>query len=247
LRPEEDLVTVGLSASPQLALLHRAILLAPEDDLPRRMLADCLEEEGGEAELARAAFIRVQVELHRRRDEYDSYDLMERGPSYNALRRRERELFTWGNIERWFTHGPWLRTFTDGGEYERCEVGHKMLTRRGFVESITLPLAAFQGHAAALFAAQPITAVRLGDREPRENGLREKPWFWVTTADFGDEPNHLPRDLRPLPGCAWMDLGPAPQWDTQGHYYSSADAAHAALSAACVRRGRLLAGLPPLP
>jgi uncharacterized protein (TIGR02996 family) len=244
-------VTLRLSASPQLALLHRAILLDPEDDILRRAYADFLEETGGGADLARAAFIRCQVELHGRRDEYDSYDLMERGPSYNALRRRERELFTWGNIERWFTHGPWLRTFTDGGEYERCEVGHKMLTRRGFVESITLPLAAFQGHAAALFAAQPITAVRLSDREPIHDGATYG-FCWINHAvalsgssELARIPRELFEGLPPPEGEAeevWRGECYMVAWK-----YSSAHAAHAALSAACVRHARNLCGLPPLP
>src|SRR5205823_1552379 len=45
--------------------LLRAVVGHPEDDLPRLALADWLEEHGGPAECARAAFIRVQCELAR--------------------------------------------------------------------------------------------------------------------------------------------------------------------------------------
>jgi uncharacterized protein (TIGR02996 family) len=47
-----------------LALLDAA-RDAPEDDTPRLALADWLEENGGEADAARAAFVRLQVELAR--------------------------------------------------------------------------------------------------------------------------------------------------------------------------------------
>jgi uncharacterized protein (TIGR02996 family) len=46
--------------------LLRAVLAEPDDDAPRLVLADWLEEYGDDADRARAAFIRVQCELARR-------------------------------------------------------------------------------------------------------------------------------------------------------------------------------------
>src|SRR5438045_4052183 len=41
--------------------LSKAILEEPDDDLPRLAYADWFEERGGEADAARAEFIRVQI------------------------------------------------------------------------------------------------------------------------------------------------------------------------------------------
>jgi uncharacterized protein (TIGR02996 family) len=44
------------------AALIAAIREAPDDDAPRLMAADWFEEQGGEANTARAEFIRVQIQ-----------------------------------------------------------------------------------------------------------------------------------------------------------------------------------------
>ncbi len=67
---------------PVLALL-RAAKEAPEDDTPRLVLADWLQEHGGPPDLARAEFVRVQCALAR----------LPKGDSRRAaLQRREQEL-----------------------------------------------------------------------------------------------------------------------------------------------------------
>lgn len=45
--------------------LLRAVVANPDDDTPRLIYADCLDELGGDANAARARFIRLQVELSR--------------------------------------------------------------------------------------------------------------------------------------------------------------------------------------
>src|SRR5262249_51702237 len=47
------------------AALVAAILAAPDDDAPRLVCADWFEEQGDEASVARAEFIRVQIERAR--------------------------------------------------------------------------------------------------------------------------------------------------------------------------------------
>jgi uncharacterized protein (TIGR02996 family) len=47
------------------AALIAAILQAPDDDAPRLICADWFEEQGDEASVARAEFIRIQVERAR--------------------------------------------------------------------------------------------------------------------------------------------------------------------------------------
>jgi uncharacterized protein (TIGR02996 family) len=48
-------------ARPELTALLEACKDAPDEDAPRLVLADWLEEHGGEADRARAAFIRLQL------------------------------------------------------------------------------------------------------------------------------------------------------------------------------------------
>src|SRR5262245_29245585 len=50
---------------PELLSLLRAAKEQAEDDLPRLVLADWLEEHGHPADVARAEFVRAQVELAR--------------------------------------------------------------------------------------------------------------------------------------------------------------------------------------
>lgn len=97
------------------------------------------------------------------------------------------------------------------------------------------------GIAAALFASQPVREVRPSDREPREvpsSGL----WFWARGGGSGrlTGPEELPPDLfDKLTG--WV-----PRLEPEDHesvrWYSTRDAALAALSAALVAFGRSAAG-----
>src|SRR6478672_7525843 len=90
----------------------QSIQEAPEDDAPRLIYADWLEEQGGAAQTARAEFIRVQCELAR---------LPEDSDRRAALEKREGAL--------WKKHGKeWrapLRPFSP-----------KILFRRGFPDEV---------------------------------------------------------------------------------------------------------------
>src|SRR5436309_3487752 len=66
--------------------------LNPADDAPRLVLADWLEENGDEADRARAEFIRIQCELAR-----------SRVAGRSDLEWRERSLW-WQHVETWL--GP---------------------------------------------------------------------------------------------------------------------------------------------
>src|SRR5437879_5206671 len=90
------------------------ILEHPDDDAPRLIFADFLEERGEPAGLAQAEFIRLQIELEQPQEE---------GPRLWAMRRREAELLaahraTWTGALR---EQVWAEEF-----------------RRGFVEGVTL-------------------------------------------------------------------------------------------------------------
>jgi uncharacterized protein (TIGR02996 family) len=131
--------------------LHE-ILTDPEDDAPRLVYADWLDDQGGGEQAERAEFIRLQCELARA-------PLDEPG-------RPEREVRLANLLEE---HEPaWL-----GPLAGRVSGWH---FRRGFIEAVELEAADLLAHGAALFAAAPIRHVRLtdlpwtrfGSRQPRD-------------------------------------------------------------------------------
>lgn len=113
------------------------ILANPADDVPRLIYADWLEENG---ELARAEFIRVQIELAKPR---------EQGPELWALQQREEELLHKGR-------GAWL------GRIRELVLGTTF--RRGFVHTVTMEPAGFVEYADELFALAPVQGLRLMTR-----------------------------------------------------------------------------------
>jgi uncharacterized protein (TIGR02996 family) len=112
----------------------QAVLDEPDDDAPRLVYADWLEEHG---DAARAEFLRVQCELARLAD----------GDGRRwELEARERWLL-WHHGKRWA--GP-LRRLVKRWQF-----------RRGFVEGVTAGAAEFLGWADELFRLAPIRHVRL--------------------------------------------------------------------------------------
>jgi uncharacterized protein (TIGR02996 family) len=141
------------ATDPTYAALLAGVLAAPEDDVPRLVAADWLEENG---EPERAEFIRCQIEILRLQmqgtpsvyypDEPDAPEKL------NALRRRERELLDAHRMD-WFAipglQRPWSNAKDDvvwatgsGRGYE-LYFGGKV--RRGFIESVTCDLATLFG------------------------------------------------------------------------------------------------------
>ncbi len=131
--------------------LLRTVLENPNDDAPRLVLADYLEERGDES---RAEFIRVQIELAK----YEAYcDVVDRYPiprsdRLDALRRRERALLdeprnfcNW--VPLWLhqgsgvgiRRGPGTSIEFTGGLAQSLEF------RRGFPSHVTLTLDALCG------------------------------------------------------------------------------------------------------
>jgi len=215
-----------------------AIIAEPDDDALRLIFADYLDDHG---QPERAEFIRVQCKLAKLEAQevvpvYES--AVNRAAIFNAvldyqreqLRQRERELLFAANSNGTHTNRcAWFEPFRkfclvtqerDGWEF-----------RRGFVESVTLSAADFYQHAAALFRAAPLTAVRLANLKP-QRATNGSSFNWYS-APVGGIPYWIRQDLfQCLP--LWM-----------GQYamnYSTAEAAHAALSQACVAFGRKAAG-----
>lgn len=221
-----------------LEALHRAVLLTPDDDLPRLVLADALDMTGDPKGAERAAFIRLHVEYAR-----------EHRKTYRArLERKIRDAMK-GVVP--FRAWPWLNEILDGTRFGltvdgwRYAIGGaagRVHVRRGFVERVECRLAYFVEHAADFFARWPVQRVVLLDCDPFDDpqvsdyvelvGPAE-PWRWVADA-AATRPDRN----------AW-ELPPA-MVRTGGGFYESRRAAYDALSADAVAWGRsLVPGLEP--
>lgn len=118
--------------------LLRAVLTAPDDDAPRLVYADWLDEHG---DPARAAFIRAQVELAR--------------PSTDRSRRQHlvqtEQTLLRANGSDW---SAWLPPWVQEREF-----------RRGFVEAIRCEASDFISRADEVRLRTPLSAVRVGGNE----------------------------------------------------------------------------------
>lgn len=151
----------------------RHIIAEPEDDLPRLIFADWLDEHG---EAARAEFIRVQCELARPMDQ-GRVPLLQRhrdgatcGCRECTLRRREREL--WPGVE---VAGRWVAM---GWPEHLSLVQFQPIPRRGFVEQVTCTAADWLRHRAEITAGTPLRRATLTD-------LRINPGLIQTANDTG--------------------------------------------------------------
>lgn len=125
----------------------REIVAAPEDDVPRLIYADWLEERGDPL----GALIRIQCELAR---------LEAESPRYVELRLEEWNLLHEYGDEWNGTLPKWVSSF------ER---------RRGFVERIALPYGKFHERADLLFEEYPIRDLTLEGRPERLTRILEEP------------------------------------------------------------------------
>ncbi len=129
--------------------LYEGILDASEDDLPRLVFADWLEEHGTQPALLRAEFIRVQLRLDKRsqmlsdgtwrtwRQEFGSH------VAGQWLRRENELLGRW--CQDWVP--PRYRTWISGVSHDNelsiavhLGDGHGVRFRRGFIDTFVAPL-----------------------------------------------------------------------------------------------------------
>ena len=148
------------------------IIAHPEDDAPRLVYADWLEERGDEVSVARSEFIRVQCELAaypKAGSQIRTASGMEFiRPGWEALRRRERELLesnvAWASKFASVFHPN--KPTTPGGwyGYGGCGLGVTWDWHRGFIDSVTLRFNDFERNAFAMRTATPLQTVRLTTR-----------------------------------------------------------------------------------
>jgi uncharacterized protein (TIGR02996 family) len=231
--------------------LLRDILADPFDDAPRRIYADWCEDEGddhgNDGCVRQSRFIHAGIDLANDPPPHNHDD--DHGAHVSGCPRCRIE----GALAYWHEHlakqtvpklAGRVYHFSARGRF-RPDIEASLADPRspdhlasvfwwdrGFVSAVTITHDDFLKHAEALFRAHPITEVRLSDRRPEQ--VERKPGFaqycWLN--DWA----------RPVAATVNRDL-----WRLMpGGWYWTDDAAHAALSRACVAYGRGLAGLPAL-
>jgi uncharacterized protein (TIGR02996 family) len=135
------------------------IIEHPDDDAPRLIYADWLDERGGPEEQARAEFIRVQIELARLGADNVGWQVLQAhimthgkrpvsapgDPHVAALCQREREL--------WLENGfEWRKELLAAGFEE---------VRRGFAREVYADAGWFVKSGAVLWRQAPVVSVRL--------------------------------------------------------------------------------------
>ncbi len=139
----------------------RAILDAPDDDAPRLVYADWLDDHGGGE---RAELIRAQVERLR---------LPPGDGREDELRRREGRLL-FKQLQEW-------RARLGSGKAD-------LVLRRGFVEGMALAATSWQRLARKVTAATPLRRLRLYDAGPRLAALCRSPHLaGLTHLDLGGD------------------------------------------------------------
>lgn len=141
-----------------------SIIAAPDDDAPRLIYADWLEENG---EPERAEFIRVQCAIAKDRICRVAPTPCERCEDckrWHHLSRREKELLNENGYFLDRIQAPWpdvLRFF-----------------KRGFVESVSCYCADWLKHGPAIVRSAPIREVRLADKHPSRSSYNRNRWAW---------------------------------------------------------------------
>lgn len=238
----------------------RAVLEDPDDDAPRLVYADWLVEHGEEE---RAEVILTQIKYASTKCLPECFSPRKIGCvcGRDLLRLRAEDLL--GSLPH---GGEWLKSFAEiiwgtvrpppyntrhfGSTWIESPGGDliKMRWSCGFISEIHLSTAAFLEHAEALFAAHPVTAVRLSDREPLENQFRHGRWAWMNEdVPIGGYQGTVARLPHGVPNALWPFLrGEHGVSYGRCHWYDASEEALAALSRACVSYGRKLAGLPEI-
>lgn len=192
---------------PEYQALLRAVCAAPDDDTPRLVAADWLEEHG---QRDRAAFVRVQVGLAR-------LEAAGLGASAEAVALRKRE---WGFLGPLSDRRP-LWAVDDCPELARVQFrgrgpsplagltvdgADRVVYRRGFVGKVVCPAAEWRHHAAGVRGRQPVREVLLTgcERVTRDGWYAALPALRGLARVLLDAADPVTADwLRPfLPGVA---------------------------------------------
>jgi uncharacterized protein (TIGR02996 family) len=159
--------------------LLAAILAKPEDDLPRLVYADFLDERNGSGDAERAEFIRVQVELAKCRGNNSDSEATSLSLAgilrHSGLKRREERLSR-ALTRAWYAEFGESSAVTANQAYFKAAMRTAYLFRRGFVASVRCDLVSWLSIGPSVVTAHPVEDVLITDREPMEvfSGV----WCW---------------------------------------------------------------------
>lgn len=216
-----------MTATTDATLLLRAVRVNPADDGPRHALADCWQESDDPVKRERGEYIRYGLAY----EHHASLD--DDGGSVGEW---WRETGVWPYLE-W----PDSMHSIFGHSKTRLVSTNQSITwfwRRGFIESVTLPLSeAFtrtgkvRAQMKRLFEWHPVTEVVLSDREPGDPTYRQTYGWWLVSGNSLSRYRwHIPRQLE-MSECE----------------YPTRDLALSALSRAVVSVCRRAVNLPEVP
>lgn len=156
--------------------LLKAVLADPDEDTPRLVYADWLQENG---QAERAEFIRVQV----------------KGGSPRLISAQAREWFpVWWRPSTLLTIDRLKgRVSIRDGHSQTFPCTRRLVIRRGFVESLTCCCNEWLAHGEAIVAAHPVRRLTLTDKEPALMGDPPRWGFALVDGYAGDDPHTLPR------------------------------------------------------
>ena len=235
-----DQTTDHYTTDPEYLALLRGVLECPEDDAYRLVLADWIQDHGGDKHAEAIRWFLANPDYHQSNPiqtaipEWPEEDRFRGDPCCVVHRGFVSEVRL---ACREFVGGPcdMCRGNQAGRNhtvvYEPCGPDSRWIKCPTCSGAGTLP-----GLARRLFETMPVTRVVLTDRTPTGTTSGFFRWFCDREREDRDE----------LPLCLFKLLPLETQEKATVAYYSSEPAALAALSDACVRYGRQLAGLPPL-
>lgn len=249
---------------PEYQHLLAEVRAAPDDDLPRLVLAEWLCDRG---EFERAEFIRVQCALAKLRGRKDKIGRSVghlNAPEIRLLSAREYELReqTWYRDEfvPWIHTGMGIGSWTEvrgfvhtvratlaalvGGECGRCGGAGEWTSYNGpgttgGIRFVTCPTCSRTGRTPGvlrdLVKREPVRAVEVVDREPQYDGGEH---LWASASDTSSWRFDVHRESLPF-GIARHLTGGRHHPETRSivaqWWYPTADAASAALSSAALR------------
>lgn len=163
---------------PEWAAFQRAIVADPDDDAPRLVFADWMDEHDRSQW---ASLIRLQIELARLEQTGQG-----QAPAAEALRRKEREYLRPVSVDLLFwavdaCPGLVEMSFRPYSAIPTIVGADRVTFRRGFVEEVTCTAAEWLRHGQAVRERQPIRDLRLA----RCDAISRDQWYQMIPALTG--------------------------------------------------------------
>lgn len=218
----------ALFDSPDHLALVRAVCEDPQDDLPRLVYADWMEENGF---AKRAEFVRESIRLER--GDWACPLMFMSCPESLNYEFKKIALSGCQKCQEWAKLCLKINTMQAGFTTAAGTV--RLTYSRGFADGVVMESRRFLGDAADLFVCQPILRVRLTDLSPYSAAIDRKRWF--------RRDDQIPEHASAK--CLLPDQLTAEGWEFPA-VFPTVGEAQDALSRACVRHGRRVAGLRSL-